>query len=108
MGGGEMNAATLDALRASIAHWERLAAGDRKEGIKSDDCALCALFAKHCCQSCPVAQATGRRYCYGSPYHKAACHYVKRDDSPKAWGKWIAAAKAELDFLKNLLPKNKT
>jgi hypothetical protein len=57
-----MNAETLKALKASIAHWQRFAAGKQREGesIFSDDCELCDLFFQSSrlwkCQGCPVAE----------------------------------------------------
>lgn len=103
-----MNAATLDALRASIAHWERLAGGARNETIGPQGCALCRLFYYERCDGCPVREATRRTLCCASPYEMAEDCFFRRDNSAEAWARWIAAAKAELDFLKNLLPKNKT
>lgn len=95
-----MNTATLEALKNSIAHWERLSSGTQVEGESpyGVHCALCQEFLKdHACTGCPVAKATGRDHCEGSPWYQAKA----------AWGSthFSTAAAVELAFLKSLLPK---
>ena len=68
-----MEPATLEALRGSIAKWERLARG---EGVNKgrEDCPLCTLFnnfsipGHNKCVGCPVMKVTGVRYCHDTPY----------------------------------------
>lgn len=83
-----MNDETLKALKASIRKWERIVKG----GMEGD-CPLCKMFRdrdiEDDCDGCPVMEKTNRPFCRGTPYWD--------DDSP-------AQAKAELDFLKSLLP----
>jgi hypothetical protein len=101
-----MPAKTLPDLRASIAHWTRLATGKRRknESIGAYDCALCVRFILRVdsCVECPVFLKTGQPGCAGTPYNKAriAC-YMHGLDSPQ----FRAAAARMLAFLKSLLPK---
>ena len=103
-----MNPDTLEALRESIAKWDKIAAGkERSEGM--DNCPLCEKFALHvsrlsCCRGCPVANA-GHPACEGTPY----------DDFVNVSGDGYATTKAEKDaaqreaaFLRFLLPTGKT
>lgn len=106
-----MNRKTLSALKKSIKHWERnvLAKTPGKTSTGNEQCALCALFLNQSesCQGCPVALKTGKPYCYGSPYEKAACErnfWYFRLGNLKAKERWHLAAKAELAFLRSLLP----
>lgn len=104
-----MNETTLKALRGSIRKWEAIVAGTREDHGWAD-CPLCALFHPHfneansyrgnTCAGCPVMARTGLRYCMDTPYW----HYVDATDDEEAMAE---AAKAELDFLKSLLPTAK-
>ena len=93
-----MNKATLAALKKSIKKWEFLVKNPHAD---EPSCALCDRFQitkKDRCQRvggeiCPVSKATGRSFCEGSPYYDF--HRTK------------AGARAELTFLKSLLPKRK-
>lgn len=93
-----MPAATLEALRGSIAKWEAIVSGTgTDEG--AENCALCRLFHTDYredgglgCHGCPVRARTGRPLCMGSPYDD--CHESPTEEQ----------AQAELDFLKSLLP----
>lgn len=91
-----MDEKTLTALKGSIAKWEAIVAktGDDK-GAKN--CPLCQLFntenhgENECCIGCPVHAHTGKRWCNGTPY--------RGHPTPES-------SRAELDFLKSLLPAN--
>ena len=104
-----MDAKTLEALKASIAKWERNAeATDTYDfRIGEYDCPLCELFLHpdHC-ECCPVFEKTSERFCRGTPYINAS--------SALTW--WVlggaracdrarAAARDEVAFLKSLLPE---
>jgi hypothetical protein len=100
-----MNAETLEALRGSIAKWQRIAAGT---GVNRGpiDCPLCL---PHCpsfqdtpveCEGCPVKQATGKPNCLGSPYWK----FLKADVPGASAEHLQHLAAAERDFLISLLP----
>jgi hypothetical protein len=100
----EMDAETLKALKASIAKWERNAAAKKPEDflVRASDCPLCDLFyERDLCVGCPVAAATGKSACSGTPYHSAH----------SAWLSWQhggrsarSHARKEVEFLKSLLP----
>jgi hypothetical protein len=95
-----MNATTLKALKGSIKKWEGIVAGKVKdEG--PDNCPLCKLFYAINCRGCPVSKATRLKWCDGSPYSDL-WNGGKATTKPQ-----IAAAKAEVKFLKSLLPKGK-
>jgi hypothetical protein len=113
-----MDLETLTALQGSIAKWERIVAGT---GIDhgSRNCPLCQKFApprwedsetEMPCEGCPVMVATGLDRCRGSPYDKYAkalnLHSMFYSKSVEMALK--AAAQAELDFLKSLLPNEDT
>ena len=102
-----MNAQTLKALKGSIRKWEEIVAGTGKDmGIYN--CPLCVLFFERDkdyskrCIGCPVRKATGEPDCSGSPYDNWDYSnelYIPENEEA------TAAAQAELDFLKSLLPK---
>jgi len=107
-----MNAKTLEALKASIAKWERnaeaTAATDFK--IRDRDCPLCELFntSPDRCKGCPVFETTGEKFCRKTPYIEAC---AARDywigglgDSKVPRARAHAAARDEVAFLKSLLP----
>lgn len=86
-----MTKKTLTALRASIAHWRRLATGKRlPKEVPS------AIY-------CPVRVATGNDFCESSPYWAAEKAARFGLDSKE----FKAAARKELAFLRSLLPKKK-
>lgn len=105
-----MDAKTLTALRQSIKKWERNAVAESpaRFAIRSEDCPLCRMFAASGCRGCPVSAATGRDLCDGTPYRAAA-------DARALWSadpiypprreKAHAAARAEAEFLRSLLPE---
>lgn len=106
-----MDAKTLEALKGSIAKWEAIVAGTG-EDRGADNCHLCAIFRpnRHLvftpnqepCLRCPVREASGEPYCRNTPYEAwdAVDSEDGRADTPEA----KAAAQAELDFIRSLLP----
>lgn len=78
----------------------------------SRNCPLCQLFIENDCKGCPVSDRTGEGGCEGSPYRDwlAATYYdvaihgqrAQNRQNPEA----LEAAKAELAFLKSLLPSD--
>lgn len=111
-----MDARTLEALKASIAKWERNAEAKIPENylLGTKTCSLCQLFnnwkeqgADLKCDGCPVKDA-GFRYCEGSPYDAAVKAYWDWDDDHDDAQRTTvrAAAIAEVAFLKSLLPSD--
>lgn len=117
-----MKQATLKVLQGSIEKWEKIVSG--KDGDRgAENCPLCWRFwnaapAPHQCErkdgeKCPVHERTGQPGCFGSPYSDwLVTHWGEACgvDLPPLKG-WAAktkhqktAAKAELEFLKSLLP----
>lgn len=97
-----MDAKTLTALRGSIAKWEAIVAGTGRD-LGIINCPLCQLFYKeHFCIGCPVQVKVNQASCKGTPYIKFV--RLARDPKIKSETK-LAAAQAELDFLRSLLPK---
>lgn len=101
-----MKSETLTALKGSIKKWKDIVSN---EGIdhRGDNCPLCKLFAYRlpACSGCPVKAKTGHAGCEGSPW-------VEWSIPQPLMGTWIAntpermrLAKAELKFLRSLLPK---
>jgi hypothetical protein len=92
-----MNKTTLQALKESIKHWERLCLG-HDEPLGTKGCALCKKFWDfHSCDGCPVQARTGLPYCNGTPYESAWRAKELRDKR----------FKKELEFLKSLLPRKR-
>jgi hypothetical protein len=110
-----MTPKTLEALRASIAHWL-----DNEQVLEEDDvtysvrdCALCGLFFKNDCESCPVSKWTGLTACKGSPYTEAVEAFADWIGASQTFlAQWRAreafhnAAREERQFLESLLPKD--
>lgn len=99
-----MDKKTLEALQASIKHWEaNVAAKTIKEtSTAASDCALCDLFLReHLCVGCPVFVKTEGRYCGRTPYIKADQAWRSKD-----LPSFHEAAQEELDFLRSLLPES--
>lgn len=104
-----MNPTTETALRASIAHWEDVVKDPVNANVGRSTCALCMMFNSPFedryrlrgteCDGCPVSERTGEKWCDGSPY-EAFSEADERDDEDAM----RAAAVAELEFLKSLLP----
>lgn len=105
-----MSKKTLAALEASIAKWERNAKATVAETVetRADSCPLCDLFIKNWCRGCPVYLKTGVQQCGDTPWLMA-------DYSAWDWrnGRGDAQefekhARAEVAFLKSLLPSSPT
>lgn len=111
-----MDEKTLNALKGSIAKWERIVRYGAAE-CGYHDCPLCHLFADEECKGCPVAEQTKDKACVGSPYHAARTAMqvplgVPRGDRRHPAGARIPRtkearrlARLELEFLKSLIPK---
>lgn len=108
-----MNKRTLKALQGSIAKWQAIVDGTGVDkGIKN--CPLCLLFNNddtfiaHVCVGCPVMERTGKRFCRDTPHEKWVAN-CKPSDELNVWvpggERGLEAARAELDFLKSLLPE---
>lgn len=106
-----MDAETLVALRGSIAKWEGIVKGTEVDrGV--NNCPLCQKFTvpTDSCDGCPVNDATNDMGCCLSPYDE--WHRVNpwTDETPDrraaTTDEHRAAAQAEVDFLKSLLPSD--
>lgn len=104
-----MEPRTLEALKASIAKWERNAEAKMPDEflIGGDDCPLCVMFNNEDdfpgCRGCPVFEKTGRLYCNDTPYRRAVVAYIDWREFGRREGA-LVAAHAEVSFLKSLLP----
>lgn len=111
----KMDERTLAALKSSIEAWERKLAATDPWAVELGPtaCPLCHLFNTadtadgEYCQMCPVSISTGKAFCAGSPYPTAATALLLWHNwrTAKARDEWRAAAQAEIDFLRSLLPK---
>jgi hypothetical protein len=107
-----VNAPTLKALRASIAHWERMrddpVCGEEPYDV---ECPLCALFegVSECAAECPIKEKTGRDDCYGSQWMDAEVAWCSVTGMPNDVHRsaWRKQANRMLRFLRGLLPKPK-
>ncbi|WP_372570391.1 hypothetical protein [Ruegeria jejuensis] len=96
-----MDKRTLEALKASIEKWEKNATVERNTEalVGAISCPLCKLFMDSCCRGCPVMERTGKPACDDTPY----------DDAVEALDVFLPAfheaARAEVEFLKSLLPE---
>lgn len=99
---------TLVALQLSIQKWEGIVAGTEVDR-GADNCALCAAFTHPYCRGCPVRKAVANWGCEDTPYEewnrltRSQGHVRKAETDAQR-----AAAQAELDFLKSLLPKEQS
>ena len=107
----EMNQKTLKALKGSIKKWEKIVAGT---GIDTgeDNCPLCQLFHDgFSCLGCSIHELTGRDRCMGTPQQKWVAHHFgvhSKYSNVKIECKICERhAKAEVKFLKSLLPIKK-
>jgi hypothetical protein len=117
-----MTPQALKALKESIEHWERLAAGKRNphESVGADGCALCRVFnpcimdngfrREDRCNGCPVAERTGKQFCFETPWDMIGKAIDEHGDE-ETTRNWLdndpearVLAAAELAFLKSLLP----
>ena len=103
-----MDTKTFKALNGSIKKWERIVAG---WSVGGGNCPLCESFERlNFCVGCPVTDA-GFPRCVGSPWAKWVRHQCDRheavDETRIHCPTCLTLAKAELRFLKSLLPKEK-
>ena len=112
---------TIDALEASIVHWEENLAAERvyEASVKMADCSLCRLFHSHftrnpqSCKGCPVYEFTHTEYCSHTPYteassalrdwHRTSDETRSQDLITRARDEFRVHARAELNFLKGRL-----
>lgn len=112
-----MDEVTLAALKESIAHWEQNLAAEYPDNVTigASNCALCGVFLTSNCAGCPVNAVTNGNNCLGKPSSyigavsafyswRDAVEYKKPNRAEKD-AAWRAAAQAEIDFLRSLLPK---
>lgn len=101
-----MNTKTLTALQGSIQKWERIVKGTGIDMGKKD-CPLCVLFY---CNGCLI-EKKGYYHCLGTPYQKWYDHHIIEHNTYSKLDIECSTcrklAKAELKFLKSLLPKRK-
>lgn len=102
-----MSPEALEALKKSIEKWEKNAVAEKAEDAKTNasDCPLCDLYFRNFCHGCPIAAATKKMCCGGTPYEHA---FIEKEYwlEPGSDGTaFRAAARAEVDFLKSLLPE---
>ena len=104
-----MNPETLTALQKSIAKWERNAEAKKPRDARLGpfDCPLCAMYWHNDdCVGCPVMDRTGEEGRQGSPYEAADTAHDKRLElDEEAAETFRAAARAEVGFLRSLLPE---
>lgn len=102
-----MDSKTLAALEGSIQKWVDIAAG-RIADEGENNCPLCKLFnnadSKRACFGCPVEEKTGKPYCKKTPY-RDWCNNEPVDCMAKTPGQ-KKKARAEVKFLRSLLPKS--
>lgn len=116
-----MDARTLEALKASIAKWERNAVAETPDNylITPTDCPLCGLFFDEDCRGCPVAAKVRTPGCARTPYETAADTKFEWEtefdpllpdtrEVIKRRGIAHAAALKEVAFLQSLLPAEPT
>ena len=102
-----MDARTLEALKSSIAKWEKNAAAETPADahVFGSSCPLCALFAREdeeYCKGCPVYERTGDSDCFGTPWEKASQKWLRWKKGAET--DFHDAAREEVAFLKSLLP----
>jgi hypothetical protein len=103
-----MDDRTLTALKASIAKWERNSRVTVPMNFLSgpNDCDLCILFHDKDCLGCPVMESSGQPFCIATPYglaEKAKYKWLS-DSTQNNKARAREAARAEVEFLKSLLP----
>jgi hypothetical protein len=114
-----MDADTLEALRASIRHWEANATAEHNwsAAIGAQDCPLCQKFLAAnpggYCAGCPVAIRANQPGCTGTPYVAArqaytSWYHARKDEATSARNAFHTAVQAEIEFLKSLLPSPET
>lgn len=117
-----MKPETLEALKKSIEHWERMACGNRMPGeeVGPHCCALCRRFntvfvgggREESCKECPVFEKTNLKFCDGTPYdtvEDAQVEYASNTElsDPDFYDtdEFKELANQELEFLRSLLPE---
>lgn len=101
------NKTRLQALKGSIRKWKLIVDG-KGDDNGTHNCPLCRRYFKVTCEGCPVAAASNCYDCNNTPYNLwAILHNAKGLKRPfKVFDVTTRnAAKAELAFLKSLLPK---
>ena len=100
-----MSPETLAALRGSISKWEAIVEGHgQDDGVLN--CPLCAVFHHNECWGCPVMERTGSSGCLDSPYVDVPSTPINDYANPVAREYARELARAELDFLRSLLPSD--
>ena len=102
-----MDETAKQALRDSISHWERLAAGEKNpdEGTGSDDCPLCQKYLDYRgCLKCPVQLYTGKSMCDDTPWRRARTAGWNRSVEPY---RFRQAADDMCEFLQTVYEENK-
>ncbi len=103
-----MTKETEQALRESVAHWERMRDGTTIgfESPHGTYCALCRYFFKDYkggpCAQCPVKLKTLETHCENTPWKTANEAWIMNGPHSQAFKD---AADKMIDFLKSLLPQ---
>lgn len=107
-----MDKRTKEALKASIEKWKENVVDPARMNLNYNSCPLCVLFhpfqqdphqplgSPAACLGCPVREKTGMALCKGTPYYDTL-EAFETEDFPLA----AREARAELAFLRSLLPK---
>jgi hypothetical protein len=69
----------LKIMRASVAKWNRIIAGEGADGGVLD-CPPCRIYYMLVCTGCPIASYTGKKFCKGSPYGRWYYHQLEAHD----------------------------
>lgn len=94
----------IEAIKGAIRKWEQIAAGTRVDGGVVD-CPLCDWFYDdRRCDGCPVSERTKVGHCRGTPYVDWLTSFGAFGPDLADTPERKAIARAELDFLKSLLP----
>jgi hypothetical protein len=103
-----MDARTLEALKASIAKWEKNTVAESPDEYRTftTDCPLCNIFYLRDCAGCPVSKNTGKMACSGTPYSAATFAKFRWMNGDGDKREAQAAALEEVAFLKSLLPSD--
>ena len=105
-----MDSKILDALKGSIKKWEKIVDGTGYDD-GAENCPLCHLFLRpwsnveQDCIGCPVMAKSGSKYCNNTPYRQWQKHQLQAGPFVASCRTCSAIARAELDFLKSLLPE---
>jgi hypothetical protein len=106
-----MSPQTLEALKGSIEKWRKIV---EEGGVDQGDrnCPLCKLFNR-CregggCAGCPVDDASIGKGCNNTPYEEWQTLVEDDGDATANTDEKMIAARAELDFLRSLLPQEES